>query len=139
MKIAEVMTRNVELTDPDATLEQAAKAMAKEDVGFLPVGEHDRMIGMITDRDIAVRAVAKGHDPKKTKVRQVMTGRVFYCFEDEDADKAAECMSRERIRRLPVVNRGKRLVGVVSLGDIALKHNPAKAGATLSEVCHTAM
>ena len=139
MKIAEVMTRDVELTDPNATIEQAAKAMAEEDVGFLPVGEHDRMIGMITDRDIAIRAVAKGHDPKKTKVRQVMTARVLYCFEDEDADKAAESMSRERIRRLPVVNRGKRLVGVVSLGYIALRHNPAKAGVALSEVCHSAM
>jgi len=139
MKIAEVMTRDVELTDPNATIEQAAKTMAEEDVGFLPVGEHDRMIGMITDRDIAIRAVAKGHDPKKTKVRQVMTGRVLYCFEDEDADKAAESMSRERIRRLPVVNRSKRLVGVVSLGDIALRHNPAKAGVALSEVCHSAM
>ncbi|HTT85431.1 MAG TPA: CBS domain-containing protein [Rhizomicrobium sp.] len=132
------MTQDVELTDPEATLEQAAKMMAEEDVGFLPVGDHDRLVGMITDRDIAVRAVAKGRDPRKTKVREVMTGRVLYCFEDEDADKAAESMSRERIRRLPVVNRNKRLVGVVSLGDIALKHNPAKAGATLSRVCHTA-
>ncbi|HEX4078172.1 MAG TPA: CBS domain-containing protein [Rhizomicrobium sp.] len=138
MKISEVMTRGVELTNPDATLQEVAKVMAEEDVGFLPVGDHDRMIGMITDRDIAVRAVAKGRDPKKTKVRDVMTERVLYCFEDEDADKAAESMSRERIRRLPIVDRNKRLVGVVSLGDIARKHNPTKAGATLSSVCHVA-
>ena len=137
MKISEVMTRDVELTNPDATLQEAAKMMADEDVGFLPVGERDRMVGMITDRDIAVRAVARGRDPKKTKVRDVMTGRVLYCFEDEEADKVAEHMSRERIRRLPIVDRNKRLVGVISLGDIALKHNAAKAGATLSSVCHT--
>lgn len=136
MKIAEVMTRGVELTSPDATLQEAARTMAEEDVGFLPVGENDRMIGMITDRDIAVRAVAKGCDPKKTKVRDVMTERVLYCYEDEEADKAIDSMSREQIRRLPIVDRNKRLVGVVSLGDIAMKHNPAKAGATLSSVCH---
>ena len=136
MKIAEVMTREVELTSPDATLQQAAKTMAEDDLGFLPVGENDRMVGMITDRDIAVRAVAKGRDPTTTKVREVMTDRVLYCFEDEDVDKAAESMSREQIRRLPIVDRSKRLVGVVSLGDIALKHNTGKAGKTLSSVCH---
>ena len=136
MKIAEVMTREVELTSPDATLQQAAKTMADDDLGFLPVGENDRMVGMITDRDIAVRAVAKGRDPTTTKVREVMTDRVLYCFEDEDVDKAAESMSREQIRRLPIVDRRKRLVGVVSLGDIALKHNTGKAGKTLSSVCH---
>ena len=136
MKIAEVMTREVELTSPDATLQQAAKTMAEDDLGFLPVGENARMVGMITDRDIAVRAVAKGRDPTTTKVREVMTDRVLYCFEDEDVDKAAESMSREQIRRLPIVDRRKRLVGVVSLGDIALKHNTGKAGKTLSSVCH---
>lgn len=138
MKIAEVMTRGVELTSPTAAVQEAAQAMADEDVGFLPVGDHDRTIGMITDRDIAVRAVAMGRDPKKTTVRDVMTERVLYCFADEDADKAAESMSREKIRRLPIVDRNKRLVGVVSLGDLALKHNPAKAGKTLSSVCHAA-
>ena len=136
MKIAEVMTRDVELTSPDATLQQAARTMADDDLGFLPVGENDRMVGMITDRDIAIRAVAKGRDPTTTKVREVMTDRVLYCFEDEDVDKAAESMSREQIRRLPIVDRRKRLVGVVSLGDIALKHNTGKAGKTLSSVCH---
>ena len=136
MKIADVMTRDVELTSPEATLQEAAKTMAKEDVGFLPVGEHDRMVGMITDRDIAVRAVAMGRDPKTTKVRDAMTERVLYCFEDEDVEKAAESMSRELIRRLPIVDRNKRLVGVVSLGDIAVRDNPGKAGKTLSSVCH---
>jgi CBS domain-containing protein len=137
MKIAEVMTRGVELTSPAATVQKAAQAMADEDVGFLPVGDQDRMIGMITDRDIAIRVVAMGRDPKKTTVGDVMTERVLYCFADEDADKAAESMSREKIRRLPIVDRNKRLVGVVSLGDIA-QHSSAKAGKTLSSVCHSA-
>lgn len=139
MKISEMMTRGVEFTNPDATLQQAAQMMADEDVGFLPVGDHDRMIGMITDRDIAVRGVANGRDPKKTKVRDVMTERVLYCFEDDDVEKAAESMSREQVRRLPIVDHNKRLVGIVSLGDMAMKHNPAKAGATLSSVCHAAI
>lgn len=138
MKIAEVMTRKVDLTDPDATLQEAARTMAEEDVGFLPVGENDRVVGMITDRDIAVRAVAAGRDPKTTRVREVMTDRVLYCFEDEDVEMAAESMGRELVRRLPIVNRRKRLVGVVSLGDIAVKHNPIEAGKTLSSVCHHA-
>jgi|SRR5437016_12842474 len=136
MKIAEVMTRGAELTNPEATLQEVAKTMAKEDVGFLPVGDHDRMVGMITDRDIAVRAVAKGRDPKTTKVREVMTDRVLYCFEDGDIEKAAESMSRELVRRLSIVDRHKRLVGVVSLGNIAVKGNTGRAGKTLSTVCH---
>lgn len=138
MKITEVMTRRVDLTDPEATLQEAARTMAEDDVGFLPVGENDRLVGMITDRDIAVRAVAAGRDPKTTRVREVMTDRVLYCFEDEDVEAAAENMSRELVRRLPIVNRKKRLVGVVSLGDIAVRHNPAHAGKTLSSVCHAA-
>ena len=138
MKIAEVMTRGVDLTDPGATLQEAARTMAEEDVGFLPVGENDRVVGMITDRDIAVRAVAAGRDPTTTRVREVMTDRVLYCFEDEEIEMAAESMSREHVRRLPIVNRKKRLVGVVSLGDIAVKHNAAEAGKALSSVCHAA-
>jgi CBS domain-containing protein len=138
MKIAEVMTRGVDLTDPEATLQEAARTMAEGDLGFLPVGENDRLIGMITDRDMAVRAVAAGRDPKTTRVREVMTERVLYCFEDDDVETAAENMSRELVRRLPIVNRKKRLVGVVSLGDIAVKHNPADAGKALSNVCHAA-
>lgn len=138
MKIAQVMTRGVDLTDPDSTLQEAAMTMAEDDVGFLPVGENDRLVGMITDRDIAVRAVAAGRDPKTTRVRDVMTERVLYCFEGEDVEAAAESMSRELIRRLPIVNRKKRLVGVLSLGDIAVKHNPVHAGKALSDVCHAA-
>jgi CBS domain-containing protein len=134
-KIAELMTRSVELTDPDSTIQKAAQQMAEEDVGFLPVGAGYRLVGMITDRDIAVRAVALGRDPARTKVREVMTDRVLYCFDDEEADAAGENMSRLQIRRLPVINRDKRLVGVVSLGDLAIRHSVIKAGKALGSVC----
>jgi CBS domain-containing protein len=136
-KIADVMTRGAELTSPDATIQEAARKMAAEDVGFLPVGENDRLIGMVTDRDIALRAVAEGKEPKQTKVREVMTDRVLYCFEDEDADTAVANMSKLQVRRLPVVNRDKRLVGVVSIGDLAIKHSAQKAGKALGIVCAT--
>jgi CBS domain-containing protein len=109
--------------------------MAAEDVGFLHVGENDRLVGMITDRDIAIRAVAHGKEPRHTKVRDVMTDRVLYCFEDENADSAIETMSKLQVRRLPVVNRDKRLVGVVSIGDLATKHSTQKTGKALGSVC----
>jgi CBS domain-containing protein len=134
-KIADVMTHGAEFTSPDASIEEAAKKMATEDVGFLPVGENDRLIGMITDRDIAIRAVAHGKEPRHTKVRDVMTDRVLYCFEDENADAAIATMSKLQVRRLPVVNRDKRLVGVVSMGDLATKHSAQKAGKALGSVC----
>jgi CBS-domain-containing membrane protein len=107
--------------------------MAKADTGALPVGEEDRLVGMLTDRDIAVRLVAQGKDPAKTKVREVMTAEVRYCFEDEDLDHVAENMAEQRLRRLPVVNREKRLVGIVSLGDLATEiPEPEIAGRALS-------
>ena len=134
-KIAEIMTHGAELTSPDATVAEAARKMAAEDVGFLPVGENDRMVGMITDRDIAVRAVAAGKEPNRTKVREIMTDRVLYCFEDEDADAAIANMSKLQVRRLPVVNRDKRLVGIISIGDLATKHSAQKAGKALGSVC----
>lgn len=133
-KIADVMTRGAEIVDPNDTIESAAKRMEQEDVGFLPVGENDKLIGMITDRDIAVRAVAHGKEPR-TRVREIMSERVLYCFEDDEADKAIENMSRMQIRRLPVVNRDKRLVGVVSIGDLAAKHSAQKTGKTLGSIC----
>src|SRR3546814_17710576 len=92
--------------------------MTDIDAGVLPVGENDRLVGMLTDRDIAVRAVARGRDPQTT-VREVMTAEVQYCFDDDDADAVCENMAEQQIRRLPVVNRDKRLIGILSLGDLA--------------------
>ena len=136
MKIAEIMSSGVLLISPDDTIQSAARKMDDADVGFLPVQENDKLIGMVTDRDLALRAVALGKDPQKTKVRDVMTERVLYCLEDEEVEDVADNMAEMRIRRLPIVDDNKRLVGVVSLGDIAFKHKAITAGATLESVCN---
>jgi CBS domain-containing protein len=118
MKISECMSKNVRIASPAWPISEAASAMREIDAGFLPVGEKDRLVGMITDRDIAIRAVAEGKGPD-TKVREVMTDEVIYCFEDEDLDAVTTKMLDRKVRRLPVLNRDKRLIGVVSLGDLA--------------------
>ena len=125
MKVREAMTGDVCLTNPDRTIREAARIMADKDIGALPVGENDRLVGMITDRDIAIRAVAQGKGPD-TPVREVMTTeKVLYCYDDEDLDHVAKNMGEQQVRRLPVVNREKRLVGIVSLGDLAQKERKA--------------
>jgi CBS domain-containing protein len=134
MQIKEAMTRDVDMADPDMTIDKAAKLMAKDDIGFLPVSENDRLIGMLTDRDIAVRAVARGKDASRTKVRDVMTDHVLYCYEDEGIDTAAENMANLQIRRMPVVNRDKRLVGIISLADIARKCDSKEASHALKHI-----
>jgi len=121
MQISELMTRDVRIAAPDDSLEHAARMMGEIDAGVLPVGENDRLVGMITDRDIAIRAVAEGMGPQ-TKVREVMSREVKYCFEDEDLDDVTDNMGELQLRRLPVLNREKRLVGIVSLGDVAVGH-----------------
>src|SRR4051812_36458356 len=115
MRISEAMTRDVRLAKPDQTIQEAAKLMAEIDSGALPVTDGDRLIGMITDRDIAIRAVAQGKGPQAS-VREVMSPDVKYCFDDEDTDEVAHNMADIQVRRLPVVNRDKRLVGIISLG-----------------------
>jgi CBS domain-containing protein len=118
MKINTLMTRDVRIAAPDWSIRDAAAAMADIDSGFLPVGDKDRLVGTITDRDIAIRAVAEGKGPD-TQVREVMSSKVKYCFDDEEISEVARNMADLQIRRLPVVNRDKRLVGVVALGDLA--------------------
>jgi CBS domain-containing protein len=118
LKIREAMTQKVRIASPDQSIAEAARLMAECDAGVLPVGEEDRLVGMITDRDIALRAVALGKSPD-TPVREVMSKEVLYCFEDEDAEHVARNMSDVKVRRLPVLNRKKRLVGIVSIGDLA--------------------
>jgi len=122
MKILEIMTRDPELIDPTASIRDAAQRMKNEDIGALPVGENDRLIGMVTDRDIALRAVAEDRSPRSTSVRDVMSEKIFYCFEDDDVEDAARCMAENQVRRLPILNRDKRLTGIVSLADIAKTH-----------------
>jgi CBS domain-containing protein len=113
------MTRNPDIVSPETSIRDAARRMRDENVGALPVGENDRLVGMITDRDIAMRAVAEDRQPSLTNVRDVMSDRILYCFDDDNTRDAAECMSKHQVRRLPVLNRDKRLVGIVSLADIA--------------------
>lgn len=122
MKIRDAMTRDVRMVRPDQTLREAAHLMAELDIGALPVEDNDRLVGMITDRDITVRAVAEGHGPE-TLVRQVMTNEIKYCFDDQTVDEVTRNMGEQRLRRLPVVDRNKRLVGILSLGDLALDAN----------------
>ncbi len=119
MKVSELMTSDVEIVQPDDTLHTAAKMMADLDTGALPVGENDKLVGMITDRDITIRAVAEGRDPDQTKVRDAMSEHIRFCFEDEDTQEVSRKMSEWAVRRLPVLNRDKRLVGIVSLGYLA--------------------
>jgi CBS domain-containing protein len=119
MNIADMMTRNVTMVSPDASLVVAAEAMAERDAGALPVGEGDQLVGMITDRDIAIRGVASGKPVERMLVREAMTPQVLYCFEDQDCEEVAKNMAEVQARRLPVINRDKRLVGIVSLGDFA--------------------
>ena len=133
MRVSEAMTREVRIATPGQSIRDVAKMMAELDAGAMPVGENDRLIGMITDRDIAVRAVAQGKGPD-TPVRDVMsTEKVLYCYDDEDLDHVAKNMGDEQVRRLPVVNRDKRLVGIVSLGDLANRERKA-AGKAVSGV-----
>ena len=134
MQVNELMTRDVRIANPDQSLHQAARLIAELDTGVLPVGENDRLVGMITDRDIAIRAVAEGKSPD-TRVRDVMTADVKYVFEDQEADEVSIIMSDLQVRRLPVVDRNKRLVGILSLGDLATSERTLdEAGTALSGV-----
>jgi CBS domain-containing protein len=133
MKVSEVMTRDVRVANPDQSICDAARMMAELDAGVLPVGEHDRLVGMITDRDIAIRAVAHGKSPA-TRIRDVMTDDVKYCFDDEDIDNVASNMADIQVRRLPVVNRDKRLVGIIAIADIAVSEEPVVVGEAVSGI-----
>lgn len=133
MKISDVMTKNVVLVSPDQPVSQAAQKMVECDAGALPVNENDRMVGMLTDRDIVIRAVAKNLAPS-TPVRQVMTEQVLYCYDDDEVENVIKNMAENKIRRLPVVNRQKRLVGIVSLADLARSAEPHAVGGAVSNI-----
>lgn len=119
MRVSEVMTRDVCVCSPGETIRDCANAMAKNDIGVLPVAENALLVGMVTDRDIAIRGVAAGHGPD-TLVRDVSSKEVLYCFEDQDLEHVAKSMGVAKVRRLPVITRDERLVGILSLGDVAL-------------------
>jgi CBS domain-containing protein len=128
-QLRDVMTRDVKMVGPESTIMEAARQMRDGDFGMMPVAEDDhRIVGAITDRDIAINAVAQGRDPRTT-VREVMTADVVWAYEDDPVERGVEIMSKHQIRRLPVVDRSKRLVGIVALGDIATERAERDAAA----------
>jgi CBS domain-containing protein len=137
MKISDVMTRDVRVASPRQTIREAAQMMAELDAGALPVGADDRLVGMITDRDIAIRGVAEGKAPD-TPIQDVMTDDVKYCFEDEEIEHVASNMADIQVRRLPVVNRDKRLVGIVAIADLAANEDAEVVGETVAGISEPA-
>jgi CBS domain-containing protein len=133
MRVSDAMTANVKIASPQQTIAEAAKMMAEIDAGALPVGDGDRLVGMLTDRDIAIRAVAMGKGPQ-TPVQEVMSQEVLYCFADQDLDDVLQNMADTKVRRMPVLNREKRMIGILSLGDVALVDDPDATGEALSEI-----
>lgn len=133
MTISDIMTRDVQVVRAETTIREAAETMAKSDVGALPVCDGDKLLGMVTDRDIVVRGLAKGLSANDT-VSRVMTQGVEYCFEDDELTEVEDKMATNQIRRIAVVNRDKKLVGILSLGDVAREARPSEAGDVLEEV-----
>jgi len=133
MKVSDVMTRDVQTVRPDSTAQEAANFMLREDAGSMPVSDGDRLIGMITDRDIAVRGVAKGHGPD-TPVRELMTDEIVCAREDDDVEEVASKMSSAQVRRMPVIDENERLCGIVSLGDLAREADSDSADQALEGV-----
>jgi CBS domain-containing protein len=121
MIVKDVMSRHVQWLSPDIPVTEVARIMRDQGIGCIPVGENDRLVGMITDRDITCRAVAAGDDLSDVTARDVMSQGMYFCFEDEGIDKAVKLMQKREVHHLTVLNRQKRMVGLVSLGDLALK------------------
>lgn len=133
MLVRDIMSRDVRVGSPDDDLQKAAAAMEHDDFGVLPIIENERLVGMLTDRDIAVRAVARGLTPSQCRVREIMSVEVEHVYDDDSVEDAARLMSQTRVRRLPVLDRDEHLVGIVSLGDMAISR-PAPAGAALNSI-----
>ena len=134
MKVHEIMTAHARCIGPENTLVEAAGLMRELDVGALPVLENDELAGMLTDRDLVVRAIADGRDPNATPVRDVMSPGAMFVLADQEVEEAVRVMQQRQVRRLPVLNRARRLVGIVSLGDVAVASHPAFGGLALRDV-----
>lgn len=134
-QLKEIMTPSLDIISPNATTADAARKMKDLDVGAIPVCDGEALLGMITDRDLVLRVMAIGRDPVQAKVSEAMTAGVVFCYEDEEAETAAELMAEKQIRRLPILSRNNRLVGIVSLGDLAVDGLDAEtSGAVLHDV-----
>jgi CBS domain-containing protein len=139
MRLGEIMTRDVEVIGSNAPLKEAAAKMKQLDVGLIPICDGDRLKGTLTDRDITVRATAEGKNPSKTKVSAIMSTDIAYCYEDQEIEEAVSVMEARQIRRLPILNRDKHLVGIVALGDLAMHAGQNElVGETLKEVSRPA-
>lgn len=137
MKVSEIMTTNVECLAPETGMQQLAIKMKTLDVGFIPICENDRLVGTVTDRDIVLRCIAEGRDINSCTAHDIMTKDVFWCFEDEDVKSVAKKMQEKDVRRMLILNREKRLVGVVSIGDIS-KVEEKVSGQTLHDIAEAA-
>lgn len=133
MLAKDIMSKKPEFLPPTATIKQAADQMRTHDYGFIPIGENDRLIGAVTDRDIITRAISEGKDPTKTKLNTVMSQGIYYCFENDDLKSVAKKMEDLQIRRLVVLNQNKRMTGIISLGDFATKCKDAKLCSELTD------
>ena len=139
MQVQHIMSRNVEIVEPTTTISKAAEKMRDLDIGFLAVFEHNRSVGTLTDRDITIRSVAQGRDPRLATVSEIMTPTAFYCYEDEEIEHVGKQMQDKEVRRMLIMNRQGKLVGVVSLGDIARTTGETElAGETLGEIAEAA-
>ena len=137
MKVREIMTSNVECLAPEASLKEIAQEMKSLDVGFIPICENDRLVGTVTDRDIVIRHVADGRDVNTTQVREIMSREIIYAFEEDDVKTVAERMREKDVRRILILDENKRLVGVVSIGDIS-KVEEKVSGKTLHDIAEAA-
>jgi CBS domain-containing protein len=134
MQIRDVMTENVRTVRPDTALPDVARIMRDEDIGVVPVADNDRLVGMVTDRDIVVRAVAEGEGVERQTAGEVMSPKIACCREDDDVEDVLRNMGEQQVRRLPVVDSEMRVVGIVSLGDLSRTAQPAEAGESLAEI-----
>lgn len=140
MKIKDIMSRDVKIVSPDTLLNEVARKMQSNDCGSVLVGDNDRLVGVITDRDLALRCVAASHDPAGTKAEQVMTKQILYCRDTDSLEDVALDMTKNNVRRLPVLDEDKRLVGIISLGDLAMHSTDEHhriCGKALGHICAT--
>lgn len=135
MQINEIMTKQVEYADPQATLLELATRMQEQNVGAIPIAENDRLVGMVTDRDIVVRGMAGNRKVDGLTAKEVMSDKLLYCRNDQNAEEVLANMREQQVRRLPVINADKQLVGMVSLGDLSMHCNSAATGDALKGIC----
>ncbi len=133
-KVKDIMSRDVHVVSPDDSLQEAAKKMRSHDIGFLPVCDGQKLVGALSDRDIAIHAVAEGKDPKKTKVKEIGTKEVCWCYDDQSPEDAAKMMKDKEVRRMMVIDRdSKQLVGILSVGDLATKSSSKTSGSVMEK------